>query len=211
MASFDERAKDWDLDPAKVERARVVADAIRALGRLKPGMTALEYGCGTGLVSFALQPDFASITLADSSPGMLEVLAAKIHSAGVTNMRPMLVKDDFTPLPETRFDVLYSLLTLHHIPDTRAALAHFQLLLKPGGLLYLADLEKEDGSFHGPAVTDVHRGFEREALQELLQAAGFVDMHFSSVFEVVKTVDGQKKSFPIFLLAAQTPRQEQRI
>ena len=30
MSTFDERAKDWDSDPAKVERARVVANAIRA-------------------------------------------------------------------------------------------------------------------------------------------------------------------------------------
>jgi hypothetical protein len=29
MTNFDERAKDWDSDPKKVERARAVAEAIR--------------------------------------------------------------------------------------------------------------------------------------------------------------------------------------
>ncbi len=29
MTNFDERAKDWDSDPKKVERARAVAETIR--------------------------------------------------------------------------------------------------------------------------------------------------------------------------------------
>src|SRR5512133_2460265 len=112
MTTFDERAKDWDSDPSRVQRAVAVADAIRATGALKAGMTALEYGCGTGLLSFALQQDFASITLADTSQGMLDVLAEKIKSAGVRNMHPLrldLASDPAArgfPLPALRFDVI---------------------------------------------------------------------------------------------------------
>ncbi len=87
MTNFDERAKDWDSDPKKVERARAVAEAIRNAIPLTPKMSALEYGCGTGLVSFALQADLGQITLADTSQGMLDVLDEKIAAAGVTNMR----------------------------------------------------------------------------------------------------------------------------
>ena len=118
VINFDERAKDWDSDPAKVERARVVADAIRAAVPLKPGMTALEYGCGTGLLSFALQTEFASITLADTSQGMLDVLAGKIQSAGVRNMHPLRLDLSSDPLPDSRFGIIYSLMALHHIPET---------------------------------------------------------------------------------------------
>ena len=82
MTNFDSRAKTWDSDPKKVERAAQVAQAIRAALPLQPGMTALEVGCGTGLLSFALQSDFAHITLADTSEGMLDVLAAKIAESG---------------------------------------------------------------------------------------------------------------------------------
>ena len=69
MTNFDERAKDWESDPKKVERARVVADAIRKSIPLSNEMNALEYGCGTGLLSFALQSDLGQITLADTSQG----------------------------------------------------------------------------------------------------------------------------------------------
>ena len=180
MKSFDERAKDWDSDPAKVERAVVVANAMRAAVPLRKEMRALEYGCGTGLLSFALQQEFSSITLADTSPGMLAVLAEKIKNSAVDNMQPLLVNENFQPVPETRFDLIYSLLTLHHIPETQAALRHFAMLLNPGGFLCIADLEKEDGSFHGPTVTDVHKGFEREALQRQVENAGLAGVRFSS-------------------------------
>lgn len=41
-------------------------------------------GCGTGLLSFALQPFLGQITLADSSDGMLAVLRDKIAAQGVS-------------------------------------------------------------------------------------------------------------------------------
>ena len=71
MTKFDERAKDWDSDPEKVERARAVAEAIRSAIPFTSKMTALEYGCGTGLLSFAFQADLGQITLADTSQGIV--------------------------------------------------------------------------------------------------------------------------------------------
>ena len=62
--SFDSQARTWDDDPMKTSRAQAVAQAIEAQVPLAPHMTALEYGCGTGLLSFALQPRFSRITLA---------------------------------------------------------------------------------------------------------------------------------------------------
>ncbi len=202
MASFDERAKDWDSDPAKVERAGVVANAIRAILPHKNGLTGLEVGCGTGLLSFALQPDFSSITLADTSDGMLSVLAGKIKAAGIQNMYPLNIDLASAPLPNLRFDVVYSLMTLHHIPDTGLILQQFFKILNPTGSLCIVDLEKEDGSFHGPAVTDVHKGFDRQVLQRKLETAGFIEVNFSSVYAVKKLISGMETAFPLFLAVA---------
>jgi ubiquinone/menaquinone biosynthesis C-methylase UbiE len=203
MTYFDERAKTWDSEPARVERAWVVANAIRAALPLHEGMTALEYGCGTGLLSFALLRDFASITLTDTSQGMLEVLAEKIESSGVDNMHPLRLDLTSQPLPDTRFDVIYSLMTMHHIPETEEVLRQTFTLLHPGGYLCIADLEKEDGSFHGQEETNVHKGFDRSELQAKLEKTGFENIHFSSVYNVKKIVDGREKFFPVFLMVAQ--------
>jgi ubiquinone/menaquinone biosynthesis C-methylase UbiE len=80
MTDFDTRAKDWDEMPGRVERTNAVAAAIRAQVALSKSMAALEYGCGTGLLSFALQADLGPITLADSSLGILNVLKKKSPS-----------------------------------------------------------------------------------------------------------------------------------
>jgi ubiquinone/menaquinone biosynthesis C-methylase UbiE len=203
MTNFDERAKDWDADPMKVNRAKTVAQAICSAIPLTAKMSALEYGCGTGLLSFALQSDLGQITLADTSQGMLDVLAEKISALGVANMNPLRLDLSTDPQPDLPFDLTYSLMTLHHIPDAKAILKKFHALLAPGGWLCVADLDKEDGTFHTDGTTDVHLGFERGELQKWVEDAGFVDVKFSTAFEIEKKIGEAEKIFPVFLLTAQ--------
>jgi len=202
MTNFDERAKDWDSDPKKVERARVVAASIRKTIPLSNQMNALEYGCGTGLLSFALQSDLGQITLADTSQGMLDVLKEKIVDAGVKNMRPVRLDLATDFLPPDRYHLTYSLMTLHHIPDTKDILNKFHALLEPNGYLLVADLDKEDGSFHTDGTTDVHKGFAQDELQQQVEAAGFGNITFSMVYEIKKKINGHEKAFPVFLMSA---------
>ncbi len=203
MTNFDERAKDWDSDPKKAERARAVANAIRNLIPLSREMSALEYGCGTGLLSFALQSDLGQITLADTSQGMLDVLAEKISASGVDNMRATRLDLAVDALPAQRYSITYSLMTLHHIEDTNDILKKFHALLEPNGYLVVADLDQEDGSFHTDGTTDVHKGFAREALQTQVEAVGFTNVKFTTAYTIKKKIEDKEKSFPIFLMSAQ--------
>jgi len=203
MTNFDERAKDWDSDPKKVERARVVADAIRKTIPLSKDMNALEYGCGTGLLSFALQFDLGQITLADTSQGMLDILKGKIVAVGVKNMHPLRLDLATDPLPVERYHLTYSLMTLHHVPDTKDILNKFRDLLIPNGYLLIADLDKEDGSFHTDGTTDVHKGFAHDELQQQVEAVGFGNVTFSTVYEIKKKITDHEKTFPVFLMCAQ--------
>ena len=203
MTYFDERAKEWDSDPKRTARARAVADAIRKTIRLSTSLNALEYGCGTGLLSFALQSELGCITLADTSQGMLDVLSEKIARAGVTNMYPIRLDLAVDPLPAERYHLTYSLMTLHHIADTKTILAQFHALLEPGGYLLVADLDQEDGSFHTDGSTDVHLGFERSAIQRQVEDIGFRNVTFSTAYEIKKKINAEEKIFPVFLMAAQ--------
>ena len=203
MTNFDERAKDWDSDPKKVERARVVADAIRKAVPLSDTMNALEYGCGTGLLSFALQEELGKITLADTSQGMLDVLSEKIASASVINMHPIRLDLSTDPLPAEKYHITYSLMVLHHVHDAKGVLSKFYDVLELKGYLIVADLDKEDGSFHTDGTTDIHEGFERSELQKWVEAAGFGNVRFSTAYEIKKQVNGKEKKFPVFLMVAQ--------
>ena len=203
MTNFDARAKDWDSDPNKLERARVVADAIRKAIPLSNQMKALEYGCGTGLLSFALQSELGQITLADTSQGMLDVLREKIANAGVMNMHPVRLDLAVDPLPTERYDVTYSLMTLHHMNNIEDVLMKFHSLLEPNGFLLVADLDQEDGSFHTDGTTDVHLGFDRQELQRMVEETGFGNVTFTTAYEIKKKIGNEEKTFPVFLMTAQ--------
>ena len=198
---FDSKARQWDENPVFRDRAERIAGGIRAVVPLSRAMAALDYGSGTGLLSFPLREELGHITLKDSSPGMLAVAAEKIAAQGVANMVTRLADLTAEPLPDERYDLIYSSMTLHHIPDTDAILKTFHDLLNPGGWLCIADLDREDGSFHGLEV-EVHHGFERTALAEHVARAGFGPSRFDTVFEIVKEQPDGPRAYPVFLMAA---------
>ena len=92
-------------------------------------------------------------------------------------------------------------MTLHHIPDTQAVLQRFLAVLNRPGFLCIADLDTEDGSFHG-AGFDGHLGFDRERLAQQTRAAGFAKVRFITAYEMTKPVAGSLRTFPIFLMIA---------
>ncbi|MBE2295345.1 MAG: class I SAM-dependent methyltransferase [Phycisphaerales bacterium] len=198
---FDTRAKQWDNDPIKWERAAAVAAAIRNRVQLSPDLRAMEYGCGTGLLSFALCRELGAITLADSSTGMLAVLQEKITASGMNHLQPLHLDLAVDPLPTERYDLIYTLMTLHHVSDVERILRDFHALLRPKGALCIADLDQEDGSFHG-ASFDGHPGFEREALREQLVRAGFDSVHFETCYLMRKPQGDRIREYPIFLAVA---------
>lgn len=197
MTDFDARAKDWDADRTRADRASAVARGIAAQVPLSPGMRGLEYGCGTGLLSFALRPHLGPLTLADSSTGMLAVLREKIALEGIDQMQPMQLDLTTDPLPAERYDLIYTQMTLHHVPDTGRILRQFRHLLEPGGYLCIADLDEEDGSFHGAGFAG-HNGFDRDHLASLARDAGFEDVRFETVFQIQRG----KTGYPVFLMVA---------
>lgn len=202
MNEFDEKAAQWDAKAVRVERAQAVAEGIQAALPLSPDMTALEYGCGTGLLSFALQPYLGHITLADSSSGMLAVLREKITSMHIQNMTPLQLDVMIDPLPAAHYQLTYSLMVLHHVADTAKALQAFHALLARGGYLCVADLDQEDGTFHSGEFHG-HQGFDRAELAALAEQIGFQQIRFTTVFHMIKEVQGVAKDFPVFLMTAQ--------
>jgi ubiquinone/menaquinone biosynthesis C-methylase UbiE len=200
---FDARAATWDDDPAKIERTQAVADAIKRHVPLAPSMRAMEYGAGTGLLSFMLRDRLGDVTLADLSDGMLAVAEAKIAATRDRAMHAVKLDLLADALPAPSPHIIYSAMTLHHIPDTDAILRRFHAALASPGYLCIADLDTEDGSFHGPDV-DVHHDFDRAELPARARAAGFESVEFSTAQVMTNAVDGNPRQFPIFLMVART-------
>lgn len=201
MNSFDERAATWDDDPATVERARLVADTIVDAIELSGSERLLEYGAGTGLVTQAMRSHVGPVTLVDNSAGMRDVMRQKIATGVIDDARVWdLDLEEASPSDE-RFDLVVTVLTLHHVHDVAAVLSGFADLLDDGGRLCVVDLDEEDGSFHGPGA-DVHHGFGRAELTTALSAAGFTDIQFRDCHTVVR----EHGPYPMFLATCTVTR-----
>lgn len=194
---FDEKAATWDADPAKVERAAKVAECITAAVRTDSSTRMLEYGAGTGLVTQAMRGAVGPVTLVDTSRGMRDVIHDKIDAGAIADARVWALDLATEPPPDEEFDLIVTVLTLHHITDLDPVLAAFAHLLQPGGHLCIVDLDHEDGSFHGDGFAG-HRGFERAALAASIFSHGFADISFTDCHQLIR--DGV--AYPLFLATA---------
>ncbi len=196
--NFDAVAEQWDEEPRRVKLAGEIAAAIQEGIPLSGDWDALDFGCGTGLVTFQLAPFVHSITGVDSSSGMIERLTAKIATAGVSNVSAKLYNPDTAELSAGRYHLITSAMTLHHVKDIVPLLASFKALLHPGGRIALADLETEDGSFHEDPTGVFHHGFSAEELSDMLRKAGFSAVSIETATTIVKG----ERIFPVLLATA---------
>jgi ubiquinone/menaquinone biosynthesis C-methylase UbiE len=201
VSTFDERAREWDT-PERRTRAEAVAESIRANVTLSPAMRVVDVGAGTGLLGLTLAGDVGEMVLAEPSEGMLEVARKKLAADGPSNARAVRFDLLADPPPADQFDLAVSLLVLHHLRDTGAALSAIRGLLRQGGRLALADLDAEDGSFHDPEAESIHPlCFDREELAALARKSGFADVEVRTA----AVIENEGRQYPVFLLLAGNP------
>ena len=199
IRDFDAVAGNWDEEPRRVKVATEVAATIRNTLNLSTAWDALDIGCGTGLVTLSLAPQLGSITGVDSSSAMLVKLSEKVKTSGITNVKTALCDLSAGQLPEGKFHLIISAMTLHHIKDPETLLSSLRSRLYPGGWVAFADLEAEDGRFHEDPTGVFHHGFSRTELTNLLATSGFVSI---SVTEATLMQKGDRM-YPILLAVAQ--------
>lgn len=145
--SFDDYAKNWDTDN-RINRAKIIASEIGNSLEIDENYSAMEFGCGTGLVSFNLVNKFEKITLIDSSKGMIDILNSKISKYKVNNMVANHSDIYNENSVKEKFDVIYNSMVLHHICNITTIIKIFYELLNSDGYLCIVDLNEEDGRFH---------------------------------------------------------------
>lgn len=196
---FDKEAAQWET-PDRIKLGNDVAEAVMREVELNKDMDVLDFGCGTGLVILRLQPFVRTITGADSSKGMLDVLERKVRERQLANVRTQFLDIDAGGNVSGSYDLIVSSMTVHHVPDTGALFRQWSGILRPDGKICFADLDAEDGSFHADRTGVFHFGFERAKLKELLAECGFRDLRDMTAATIVRNAEGQGKKFPVFLM-----------
>ncbi|MBI1422328.1 MAG: methyltransferase domain-containing protein [Gammaproteobacteria bacterium] len=193
---FKQKAGDWDASQMRVQLSSAIGTIILERVPLDPDMAVMDFGAGTGLLTSHIVPRVKEVAAVDTSAAMLEKLAAKPEFSG----KVIPVCQDITERTLDRsFDLIISAMAMHHVENTRQLFAAFARHLPSGGRIALADLDKEDGTFHPADAEGVfHHGFARAELQQIIAEQGFVDIEFVTAH----TVDKEDRQYPIFLVTA---------
>ena len=143
----ESRVGFWFLGTLTWEK-RVVEVALADLEKLLPDpqvhcATLLDAGCGQGKALQPLYKRFKPTRLIglDADP---EALVAARTEAARHGLAPELLEADCgaIPLPDASVDLVFCHQTLHHLVRQEETLAEFRRVLKPGGLLLLAESTK---------------------------------------------------------------------
>lgn len=203
---FNDKARKWDLKPENLTRSELVAENIRDKLALDKNKTeVLDFGCGTGRIDFLLSHRVRHITAVDGSVGMIEELQKKIFENGILNITTQCfdLEHELRLLSGKKFDLIMSMMVLHHLEDPEKIIGELWGLLKDDGVVCLIDLDAEDGSFHGDDPFVPHNGFDREEFQAQLEKAGFFKVTFHTPYIIKrKNKAGELKEYPLFMAIA---------
>jgi phosphatidylethanolamine/phosphatidyl-N-methylethanolamine N-methyltransferase len=95
----------------------------------------LEVAAGTGLITTAIAPIVGELTATDYAEEMVEQLEARVHEAGLANVRCEQADLYELRFDAASFDAVFAANVLHLVPDLERALASLRRVLKPGGVL----------------------------------------------------------------------------
>ena len=148
----------------------------------------LDVACGRGAVLVAASArGIGRLTGIDVSPAMIELAAADLRAAGITDVDLRVMDAENLEFPDARFDVLTAAFALFFLPDPARAAAEFRRVLRPGGVVAVSTWGEEDErwSFEdevlaatgSPRLKTLQQPFDRaEDVAELFETAGFADL-----------------------------------
>jgi ubiquinone/menaquinone biosynthesis C-methylase UbiE len=158
-------------------------------------MTAIDYGCGTGLVGITLAELFKSITFVDASEQMIAQVQSKIKT--MPNASALCADLTVCTSPNLQADVVFMAQTLLHIKDVDLILSRLYDLLNKEGHLLIVDFDRNE-----QVVSDmVHNGFEQPELIDQVHATGFIKAEARTFYHSNGIFMGKDAS--LFILIAQ--------
>lgn len=197
------------IDPTRWDRVADIGDRFSSylgpandkfleLGKLFPGATVLDVGCGTGTLSRAaarLVGDRGRVAGIDASEAMID--RATALSAGLSNVAFYVHDAQQLKFQERSCDTVFCQFGLEMLPDPAAFAARAHAVLRPGGRLAVMGLgDREHNEFFTAAGAHVAPYAEAAfalgtpgRLEALLKSAGFRTVKVRPIRALVKVTD----------------------
>ena len=171
----------YKFDPAKIEKlnspGRLVdlnPDAMWRVTSPPDNAVFVEIGAGTGVFAtqFARRMTGGRVYAADTMPQMIDYMREHLPADVRGTVVPLPSQPTRVPLPDAQADVVFMVNVHHELDDRAATLREAYRLLKPGGVVMLADWRKAETPKGPPIAARIDAA---DAAREL-EAAGFADV-----------------------------------
>ncbi len=170
---FDLAALSWDTEE-NIMRNNIFAAAIKKHLKI-PALNIMDFGCGTGLLSAHFLNSNTRLIGIETSSGMIESFFKRFD--GHPNVSIMALNLELEPLPVKahKYDLIVSAMAFHHLKDPKKVLSEFRRQLNSGGMIFIIDLDEEDGTFHpdNQGMGVHHFGFSRNTMENWSSGLGF--------------------------------------
>lgn len=186
---FEMIASSYDT-PERIHIAKVSADAIREYVMDSKNKSAIDFGCGTGLVGMNLLDDFSTVTFLDTSQNMIHQLEQKITNLKLKNAKTLLFDFEKKEQLDIRTDYIFMAQVLLHIKDIELILSRLYKILNDEGHLIIVDFVEND-----KVISDiVHPGFDVLKLSDRMSTIGYKKIQYKTFYHGSKIFMGQDAS-----------------
>ncbi|GGH30298.1 class I SAM-dependent methyltransferase [Paenibacillus segetis] len=181
----------------RIQVAKMSSDAIREYLVDAKSKSAIDFGCGTGLVGMNLINDFKSMLFLDTSPNMIHQIKQKISDLNIQNVDTLCFDLEKEGLSDVHADYIFMVQVLLHIQDVELVLSRLFDVLNEGGHLLIVDFNENE-----KVVSDiVHNGFNQVKLTDMMTKIGYRNVQSKTFYHGSKIFMGQDAS--MFILDAQ--------
>ena len=143
--SWDQYAEGWDTNEAVIVYSEKAYEALVEIVSIE-GLTILDFGCGTGLLTAKMASIAHRVLALDSSAKMISVLKNKqlpnVDTLSVELSEETIKTND---LLHSKFDLIVASSVCAFLPDYEGTLQLLKTLLKPNGLFIQWDWLKTEG------------------------------------------------------------------
>jgi ubiquinone/menaquinone biosynthesis C-methylase UbiE len=169
---FRANAARWNsIRSLYIDESEVEAALVDIVGRAEP-RDLLDIGTGTGRILEILAPHVGQALGIDQSREMLALARVALERAGHENARVRLGDMYQLALPDASFDAVVIHQVLHYADRPAAVIAEAARVLRPGGVLVLADFAPHGLEFLREQHAHRRLGFADSEVGEWCRAAG---------------------------------------
>jgi len=141
--------------------------------KLLPPMTIVDIGAGEGSLSMLLAQSAERVIAVDNSEQMVAYGRDAAFKAGIRNLEYRLGDLEELPLEDASVDLALFSQSLHHAIHPQNALKEAHRVLKPGGKLFILDLNRHNFEEARELYADLWLGFSQVELSDMMRKAKF--------------------------------------